>query len=83
MPAKVIVTFGPAYEPVDEVRRITNFSTGELGSTLSAASFGWAIHHHVPDLKQASDHTSATVAWFASSKTQPAGGAPKVCGIFP
>ena len=37
MPAKVIVTFGPAYEPVDEVRRITNFSTGELGTTLCAA----------------------------------------------
>ena len=28
---KVIVTCGPSYEPVDEVRRITNFSTGELG----------------------------------------------------
>ena len=34
---KVIVTCGPSYEPVDEVRRITNFSTGELGVLLSAA----------------------------------------------
>ena len=32
---KVIVTCGPSYEPVDEVRRITNFSTGELGALLS------------------------------------------------
>jgi phosphopantothenoylcysteine synthetase/decarboxylase len=32
---KVILTCGPAYEPVDEVRRITNFSTGELGTILS------------------------------------------------
>lgn len=31
----VIVTAGPSYEPVDEVRRLTNFSTGELGVLLS------------------------------------------------
>jgi phosphopantothenoylcysteine synthetase/decarboxylase len=37
---KVIVTCGPSYEPVDEVRRITNFSTGELGVLLSTASAG-------------------------------------------
>ena len=30
-----LVTCGPAYEPIDEVRRITNQSTGELGSLLS------------------------------------------------
>ena len=34
---KVIVTTGPSYEPIDEVRRITNFSTGELGVLLSNA----------------------------------------------
>lgn len=34
---RVIVTCGPSYEPVDEVRRLTNFSTGELGVTLAAA----------------------------------------------
>lgn len=32
---KVIVTCGPSFEPIDEVRRITNFSTGELGVLLS------------------------------------------------
>jgi phosphopantothenoylcysteine synthetase/decarboxylase len=31
---KVIVTCGPGYEPIDQVRRITNFSTGELGVRL-------------------------------------------------
>jgi phosphopantothenoylcysteine synthetase/decarboxylase len=31
----VIVTTGPSYEPIDEVRRLTNFSTGELGVTLA------------------------------------------------
>jgi phosphopantothenate---cysteine ligase (CTP) len=29
-----IVTAGPTYEPLDEVRRLTNFSTGRLGSQL-------------------------------------------------
>ena len=32
---KVIVTCGPSYEPIDEVRRLTNFSTGELGILLA------------------------------------------------
>ena len=31
---KCIVTAGPTYEPLDEVRRLTNFSTGRLGSEL-------------------------------------------------
>ena len=34
---KIIVTTGPSYEPIDEVRRITNFSTGELGVLLGNA----------------------------------------------
>jgi len=34
---RVIVTCGPSYEPIDRVRRITNFSTGELGLLLTAA----------------------------------------------
>jgi len=34
---KTIVTCGPSYEPIDEVRRITNLSTGELGVQLCNA----------------------------------------------
>jgi phosphopantothenate---cysteine ligase (CTP) len=30
-----IVTAGPTYEPLDAVRRLTNFSTGRLGSELA------------------------------------------------
>jgi phosphopantothenoylcysteine decarboxylase/phosphopantothenate--cysteine ligase len=30
-----IVTAGPTYEPLDEVRRLTNFSTGRLGCELA------------------------------------------------
>jgi phosphopantothenoylcysteine decarboxylase/phosphopantothenate--cysteine ligase len=32
---KCVVTAGPAYEELDEVRRLTNFSTGALGSGLA------------------------------------------------
>lgn len=30
-----IVTAGPTYEPLDEARRLTNFSTGKLGTELA------------------------------------------------
>ena len=32
---RAIVTCGPSYEPIDFVRRLTNFSTGELGMMLA------------------------------------------------
>ncbi|MEQ1859062.1 MAG: phosphopantothenoylcysteine decarboxylase [Chthoniobacteraceae bacterium] len=32
---RVIITCGPSYEPIDEVRRITNSSSGELGVRLA------------------------------------------------
>jgi phosphopantothenoylcysteine decarboxylase/phosphopantothenate--cysteine ligase len=32
---KCVVTAGPTYEPLDEVRRLTNFSTGTLGTRLA------------------------------------------------
>jgi phosphopantothenate---cysteine ligase (CTP) len=40
-----LVTCGPAYEPIDEVRCITNHSTGELGAMLSEAlaAAGFAV----------------------------------------
>lgn len=33
----ILITCGPSYEPIDQVRRITNFSTGRLGITLANA----------------------------------------------
>jgi phosphopantothenoylcysteine synthetase/decarboxylase len=53
----VIVTCGPSYEPIDQVRRITNFSTGRLGITLANAFHD--AGHHVICLKgeQATDPT--------------------------
>jgi phosphopantothenoylcysteine synthetase/decarboxylase len=43
-----IVTAGPTYEPLDEVRRLTNFSTGRLGTEL--ANFLVARGHQVIQL---------------------------------
>lgn len=53
----VIVTCGPSYEPIDQVRRITNFSTGRLGITLANAFTD--AGHNVISLKgeQATDPT--------------------------
>jgi len=43
-----IVTAGPTYETMDNVRRLTNFSTGRLGTEL--ANFLVAHGHHVTQL---------------------------------
>lgn len=40
-----IVTAGPTFEPLDDVRRLTNFSTGQLGTEL--ANFLAAKGHQV------------------------------------
>jgi len=42
---RCIVTAGPTYEPLDQVRRLTNFSSGRLGSEL--ANFLIARGHKV------------------------------------
>ena len=42
---KCIVTAGPTFEPLDDVRRLTNFSTGRLGTEL--ANFLAARGHRV------------------------------------
>ena len=42
---RVVVTCGPSYEPIDEVRRITNFSTGD------SHSFGGTYRELVPSEK--------------------------------
>lgn len=32
---RIVITSGPSYEPIDQVRRLSNFSTGELGTLLA------------------------------------------------
>jgi phosphopantothenoylcysteine synthetase/decarboxylase len=42
----LLVTFGPAWEPLDGARRLTNMSTGRLGVQLANAfvAAGWEVH---------------------------------------
>jgi phosphopantothenoylcysteine synthetase/decarboxylase len=65
-----IVTAGPTFEPLDDVRRLTNFSTGRLGSEL--AGFLTAADHQVTLLigQQATWHgekRAATVETFTTT----------------
>ena len=32
---RIVITTGPSYEPIDKVRRLSNFSSGELGTLLA------------------------------------------------
>lgn len=58
---RIVITCGPSYEPVDEVRRLTNFSTGELGVLL--ANRLTTDGHEVYCLKgEAATYTGACIA---------------------
>ena len=66
-----IVTAGPTFEPLDEVRRLTNFSTGRLGTEL--ANFLTARGHTVTLLVGESATyqdkcTAARVRTFSTTK---------------
>jgi len=37
MNRRIVITCGPSYAPIDDVRRITNFATGEIGVLLANA----------------------------------------------
>jgi phosphopantothenoylcysteine synthetase/decarboxylase len=43
---KLLITCGPAHEPIDQARRISNFSTGRLGTALcnAFAAQGAQVH---------------------------------------
>src|ERR1700690_574882 len=57
-----IVTAGPTFEPLDDVRRLTNFSTGRLGTEL--ANFLAARGHTVTLL------ISASATWPGERRAQ-------------
>ena len=48
-PMNCVVTAGPTYETMDNVRRLTNFSTGRLGTEL--ANYLTARGHNVTLLR--------------------------------
>src|SRR5581483_2773062 len=65
-----IVTAGPTYEPLDQVRRLTNFSTGRLGAEL--AGFLVECGHQVTLLVGAQaiyreNHRAQTVEYFTTT----------------
>ena len=43
---RLLITFGPSWEPLDGARRLTNMSTGRLGTGLANAftAAGWEVH---------------------------------------
>lgn len=43
---RLLITFGPSWEPLDGARRLTNMSTGRLGTELANAftAAGWEVH---------------------------------------
>lgn len=66
-----LVTAGPTFEPLDDVRRLTNFSTGKLGTEL--ANFLAARGHQVTLLLGESatwpgERNATTVKMFSTTK---------------
>jgi len=66
---KCVVTAGPTYEPLDEVRRLTNFSTGRLGAELASFLTGrghevillagyYAVHRGEPKARRVETFTT-------------------------
>lgn len=43
---RLLITLGPSWEPLDGARRLTNMSTGRLGTDLADAftAIGWEVH---------------------------------------
>ena len=67
---KCVVTAGPTYETMDNVRRLTNFSTGRLGTEL--ANFLTARGHEVTLLRgeqatHSGEHKAARVEQFSTT----------------
>jgi phosphopantothenoylcysteine decarboxylase/phosphopantothenate--cysteine ligase len=66
-----IVTAGPTFEPLDEVRRLTNFSTGRLGTELANSL---TAHGHTVTLligesaTWSGERRAQTVRTFSSTK---------------
>jgi phosphopantothenoylcysteine synthetase/decarboxylase len=57
---RIVITSGPSYEPLDKVRRLSNFSTGELGTLLSE---GFAEAGHSVVCFRGVASTFATPLW--------------------
>lgn len=71
MPPLACITCGPAYEPLDQVRRITNFSTGEIGAILAEAflSQGFEVICFRSETSTAPAPTACEVRSFSTNQS--------------
>lgn len=58
---RIIITCGPSYEPIDQARRLTNFSTGKLGAEM-ADFFSRAGHEVICLRGEGSTHPAPSQA---------------------
>src|ERR1700737_1433266 len=64
---RIVITGGPASEPIDQVRFITNQSTGELAAKL-AQSFSAAGHNVELFLGRGASWSSKTATYFQTNE---------------
>jgi phosphopantothenoylcysteine decarboxylase/phosphopantothenate--cysteine ligase len=87
---KAIITCGPSYEPIDQARRVTNFSTGKLGIFLAnnLTDRGWEIvclkgeGSTCPDTLRARGKESFSTNQDLSGRLQALAGSGKFDAVF-
>ncbi|MDX1952492.1 MAG: phosphopantothenoylcysteine decarboxylase [Verrucomicrobiota bacterium] len=71
--SQIVITCGPAHEPIDQVRRITNFSTGRLGVYISNrfARQGWMVTCFKGEGATCPDKLSEAIRqiWFSTNES--------------
>jgi len=68
--ARILITAGPTYEPIDAVRFIGNRSSGKLGSNLADSAFklGWEVRLLLGPNAVTPDESGVEVVRFASAQ---------------
>tara|TARA_R110002072_G_scaffold107123_2_gene233455 strand:- start:2356 stop:3066 length:711 start_codon:yes stop_codon:yes gene_type:complete len=68
--ARILITAGPTYEPIDAVRFIGNRSSGKLGSNLAdrADELGWEVRLLLGPNAETPENTGVEVVRFASAQ---------------
>lgn len=69
---KVVITCGPSFEPIDQVRRLTSFSTGELGLMIAnalAAAGHYTIVYKGEGASTCLDYTGDEIHYFSTNQS--------------
>lgn len=69
----ILITGGPTVEPIDEVMKITNFSTGSLSVNLAEdflanGDFVCLVVNHIVDLKRIEEHPNLKISWVETTE---------------